>query len=77
MQIQSLDQEDHADEEIANHSSILTKIIPWREEPSGLWPMGNKESDMNELACMNTSTCMRTCAPTPPPTHTQWNIAQP
>ena len=34
--IQSLDQEDPLEEEIANHSSILAWEIPWTEEPGGL-----------------------------------------
>ena len=29
--------EDHLEEEMATHSSILAWRIPWTEEPSGLW----------------------------------------
>ena len=36
MRVQSLDQEDPLDKEIATHSSILTWRIPWTEEPGGL-----------------------------------------
>ena len=32
------------EEEIATHSSILAWNIPWAKEPSGLYPMGCKES---------------------------------
>ena len=31
---------------LATHSSILTRRIPWTEEPSGLQPMGLQELDM-------------------------------
>ena len=36
----SLGQEDALDEEIATHSSIPARIIPWTEEPGGLQSMG-------------------------------------
>ena len=36
MQVQFLGREDHLEEEMANHTSILTRIIPWTEEPGGL-----------------------------------------
>ena len=36
MQAQSLGQEDLMEEDMATHSSILAKKIPWTEEPSGL-----------------------------------------
>ena len=35
-QVQSLGQEDPLEKEMATHSSILTKEIPWTEEPGGL-----------------------------------------
>ena len=38
-QVQSLDQEDSLEEEMATHSSILAWKIPWTEEPGGLQPM--------------------------------------
>ena len=34
--VQSLDQEDPLEKEMATHSSILTWRIPWTEEPGGL-----------------------------------------
>ena len=34
--VQSLGWEDPLDEEMATHSSIVARIIPWMEEPSGL-----------------------------------------
>ena len=39
-QFQSLDWEDLLEEEIATHSSILSEIIPWTEEPGWLQSMG-------------------------------------
>ena len=38
--VQSLDQEDPLEEEMATHSSILTWAIPWTEEPGGLQSTG-------------------------------------
>ena len=40
MQIQSLDQEDPLEKEMATNSSILALEIPWTEEPGGLQSMG-------------------------------------
>ena len=40
--VQSLGWEDPVGEEMATHSSILAKIIPWTEEPNGLRYMGYK-----------------------------------
>ena len=34
--VQSLDQEDPLEEEMATHSSILAWVIPWTEVPVGL-----------------------------------------
>ena len=36
MQVQSLDQEDRLEEEMATHFSILAWEIPWTEEPGEL-----------------------------------------
>ena len=36
MQVYSLVWEDHLENEMATHSSILVWEIPWREEPGGL-----------------------------------------
>ena len=38
--VQSLDQEDSPEKEMATHSSILAWEIPWTEEPGGLQYMG-------------------------------------
>ena len=43
--IQSLGWEDPLDEEMATHSSILARIIPWTEEPGRLQSMGSLLSD--------------------------------
>ena len=40
MQLQSLGQEDPMEEDMAAHSSILAKKIPWTEEPRGLQSVG-------------------------------------
>ena len=40
-QVQSLGQEDPLEKGIATHSSILAWIIPWTEEPGGLWFIGS------------------------------------
>ena len=40
MWIQSLDQEDPLEKEMATHSSILAWEILWTEEPGGLQSMG-------------------------------------
>ena len=44
-QVQSLDQEDPPEQEMATHSNILAWEIPWTEEPGGLRPWGLKESE--------------------------------
>ena len=38
--IQSLDQEDSLEKEMATHSSILAWEVPWAEETGGLQSMG-------------------------------------
>ena len=45
-QVQSLGQEDPLEKEMATHSSILPRYIPWTEEPVGLQSKGLQESDM-------------------------------
>ena len=47
IRVQSLGQEDLLGEEMATHSSILARKIPWTEEP-GRAPWGCKESDITE-----------------------------
>jgi len=39
-QVQSLGWEDPLEKEMAIHSSILARRIPWTEEPGGLQSMG-------------------------------------
>ena len=39
-QVQPLGKEDPLDEEMATHSSILARIIPWTEEPDRLQSIG-------------------------------------
>ena len=39
MRVRSLGLEDPLKEEMATHSSILARIIPWTEEPGGLQSM--------------------------------------
>ena len=39
MQVQSLGREDPLEEGMATHTSILTRRIPWTEEPGGLQPI--------------------------------------
>ena len=41
-QIRSLGQEDPLEKEIATHSSILAREIPWTEELGGLQSMGSQ-----------------------------------
>ena len=40
--VQSLGGEDPLEQEMANHTSILSWRIPWTEEPGGLESMGSK-----------------------------------
>ena len=40
--VQSLDQEDLLEKEMATHSSILAWKIPWMEEPGRLQSMGSQ-----------------------------------
>ena len=41
-QVQSLDQEDPLEGEMATHSSLLAWRIPWTEEPGMLQSMGSQ-----------------------------------
>ena len=45
--VRSLGREDPLEKEMATHSSILARKIPWTEEPGGL-QRGCKESDTAE-----------------------------
>ena len=40
--VQSLGREDPLEKEMANHSSILDRRIPWTEEPGRLQSMGSQ-----------------------------------
>ena len=51
MGIQSLGREDPLEEEMATHSSILTRKIPWTEEPGRLHT-DHKELDLTEKLSM-------------------------
>ena len=42
--VQSLDQEDLLEKEMATHSSTLAWKIPWTEEPGGLQSMGSQRA---------------------------------
>ena len=44
--VQSLDQEDSLEKQMATHSSILAWRIPWTEEPHRLQSMGSIESQI-------------------------------
>ena len=44
MQVQSLNQEDPLEKEMATHFSILAWEIPWTEQPSGLQSEGLLQS---------------------------------
>ena len=42
IQVQSLGQEDPLEKDMATHSSVLARRIPWIEEPDGLQSMGSQ-----------------------------------
>ena len=46
--VRSLGREDPLEKEMATHSSILARRIPWTEELGGLQSTGRKESDSTE-----------------------------
>ena len=46
MQVGSLSREDPLEEEMAIHSGILARKIPWSEEPGGLQSMGSQRVAM-------------------------------
>ena len=46
--VRSLGREDSLEKEMATHSSILARRIPWTEELGGLLSTGRKESDTDE-----------------------------
>ena len=47
MQVQSLGQEDPLEEEMANHTSIFARIIPWTEKLEGYSPWGSQRVGHN------------------------------
>ena len=47
MWVQSWGREDSLEMEMATHSSILTREIPWTEEPDGLQSMGLQKVGYN------------------------------
>ena len=49
IQVRSLAWEDPLEEEMATHSSILVRNIPWTGEPGGLQSMDHKELDMTKV----------------------------
>ena len=53
--VQSLDQEDPLEREMATHSSILAWRIPWTEQPGRLQSVGSQESDTTELLTLSLS----------------------
>ena len=52
MRVQSPDQEDPLEEDMASHSSVLAWRIPWTQEPGGLQSAVSQKLDMIEQ--MNT-----------------------
>ena len=53
-QVQSLDQEDSLEKEMATHSSNLVWRIPWQRSLEGCSPWGHKELDMTGHAHAHT-----------------------
>ena len=53
MWFRPLNWEDLPEEEMAIHSSILARKIPWTEEPGGYSPWDYKESDKTERLSMH------------------------
>ena len=53
LQVQSLDQEDPLEEEMATHSSILAWRIPWTDEPGRLQSMGLQSRTWLKLLSMH------------------------
>ena len=52
--VQSLSQEDPLEKEIATHSSILAREIPWTEEPGGLHDLATEENNKDNNPTFNT-----------------------
>ena len=47
MKVQSLGREDPLEKEMATHTSIIAREIPWTEEPGRLQPMGSQRVGHN------------------------------
>ena len=57
MQVWSLAQEDHLEEEMASHSGVPAWGIPWTEEPGGLWSMvSQSQTQLSSWVCMRART---------------------
>ena len=50
MQLPSLGREDPLEEEMATHSSVLARKIPWTEEPGRVQSIGSQR-DATEVTC--------------------------
>ena len=48
MQVQSLDQKDPLEKEMATHSSSLAWEIPWTEEPGGLCEVTKRQTRLSD-----------------------------
>ena len=59
MQVQSLDQADPLEEEMATHSSILAWKIPWTEEAGGLAVIGLQRAGHTEQLSTHATICLR------------------
>ena len=53
-QVQSLDQEDPLEKQMATHSIILAWRIPWQMTLGGYGPLGGKGSDTTEQLALST-----------------------
>ena len=48
-----LGQEDLLEADMASHSNILARKVPWTEEPGGLWPMGlQSQTQLKQLSTL-------------------------
>ena len=54
-QVQSLRWEDPVEKQMATHSTILARRIPWTEEPCTLHSMGLKELDITKQLTLSLS----------------------
>ena len=56
--VQSLGREDPLEQEMANHSNILSWRIPWTEEPGGLQSMGSQSWTCKAATKDQTQSCI-------------------